>query len=40
MKATECVADDSRIGEQGCVGPELPGGSCQAYVTGSNSVSH
>ena len=40
MKAKEHVAVESRIGEQGCVGPELPGGNCQAYVTGSNSASH
>ena len=40
MKATVHVADESRIGKQGCVRPELPGGYCQAYDTGSNSVSH
>ena len=33
------VADDQELVSRG-VGPELPGGSCQVYVTGSNSVSH
>ena len=34
------LAVDLRIEEQVCVGPELPGGCCQMYVTGSRSISH
>ena len=32
------IAVDLRIEGQVCVGPELPGGRCQTYVTGSKGV--
>ena len=34
------IAVDLRIEGLVCVGPELPGGRCQTYVTGSKGVSH
>ena len=33
------IAVDLRIEEQVCVGPELPGSSCQTYVAGSKGIS-
>ena len=38
--ATVHSADNLRIGELGCEGPELPGGCCHTYVTGSKGISH
>ena len=34
------IAVNLRIEEQVWVGPELPGSSCQTYVTGSRVISH